>query len=87
MRELVEFTKFYNNLGLTYEKEEYIYHYTSAPVAKIILDEGTLRLTDSYFLNDYSEGRYVFELCNKNLEQLIDDVSFRKEVKKNWKNE
>lgn len=47
------------------------YHYTSPEAAKSILGYGKLRLTDRYYLNDYSEGRYVLQLCLDNIDTLI----------------
>ena len=40
-----------------------IYHYTSPMGLNGILSNHTLRFTDRNYLNDYSEGRYVMELC------------------------
>ena len=40
-----------------------IYHYTSPAGLNGILSNHTLRFTDRNYLNDYSEGRYVMELC------------------------
>ena len=40
-----------------------IYHYTSPIGLNGILTNHTLRFTDRNFLNDYSEGRYVLQLC------------------------
>ena len=40
-----------------------IYHYTSPTGLNGIVSYHTLRFTDRNFLNDYSEGRYVIDLC------------------------
>ena len=49
-----------------------IYHYTSPIGLNGILSNNTLRFTDRNFLNDYSEGRYVLELClNSKFELLL----------------
>lgn len=53
------------------EPPEFAYHYTSKDAAKNIITGNTLRFTDRYFLNDYSEGKYVFELCLNHLEDLM----------------
>lgn len=42
-----------------------IYHYTSPAGLNGILSNQALRFTDRNYLNDYSEGRYVMELCLK----------------------
>ena len=42
-----------------------IYHYTSTSACNEILSHRTLRFTDRNYLNDYSEGRHVIELCIK----------------------
>ena len=40
-----------------------IYHYTSPIGFNGIITNHTLRFTDRNYLNDYSEGRYVLDLC------------------------
>lgn len=40
-----------------------IYHYTSPNGLNGIVSNHTLRFTDRNYLNDYSEGRYVMDLC------------------------
>lgn len=40
-----------------------VYHYTSPTGLNEILSNHTLRFTDRNYLNDYSEGRYVMDLC------------------------
>lgn len=50
-----------------------IYHYTSPKAIKSILSNGKLRFTDRYFLNDYSEGNYVIQLCLDEIDTLIEE--------------
>ena len=40
-----------------------IYHYTSPSALNSIISNHTIRFTDRNYLNDYSEGRYVMDLC------------------------
>lgn len=40
-----------------------VYHYTSPTGFNGIITNHTLRFTDRNYLNDYSEGRYVLDLC------------------------
>ena len=40
-----------------------IYHYTSPTALNSIISNHAIRFTDRNYLNDYSEGRYVMELC------------------------
>ena len=40
-----------------------IYHYTSPTALNSIISHHAIRFTDRNYLNDYSEGRYVMELC------------------------
>lgn len=56
---------------------EFVYHYTSKEAAKNIIEGNTLRFTDRYFLNDYSEGKYIFELCKEHLEELMPESRLR----------
>lgn len=62
-----ELLKIYNTNINTYisNKSQPIYHYTSPDGLNGILSQNTLRFTDRNYLNDYSEGRYVMELCQK----------------------
>ena len=57
---------------------DFVYHYTSKEAAKNIITGNTLRFTDRYYLNDYSEGKYIFELCKEHLEELMPDSQLRK---------
>ena len=40
-----------------------IYHYTSPSALNSIISNHAMRFTDRNYLNDYSEGRYVMDLC------------------------
>lgn len=70
---LVKFCKHINSAKIVCNSEDVteIYHYTPPEAAKSILGYGKLRLTDRYYLNDYSEGRYVLQLCLDNIDTLI----------------
>lgn len=58
-----------------------IYHYTSPAGFQGIITNRTLRFTNRSFLNDYTEGVYVLDLCIENLDSLVpDDKSFREEL-------
>lgn len=70
---------------------ERIYHYTSPGGLSGIIENGKLRFSDRYFLNDASEGRYIIKLCIDQIENLgIPDNNFRekfiKECKKRIQN-
>lgn len=55
-----------------------IFHYTSPKGLDAILKSRALRFSDRYYLNDYSEGRYVMELCKLHVERLIpNNLAFR----------
>ena len=56
---------------------DFVYHYTSKEAARNIIIGNTLRFTDRYYLNDYSEGKYIFELCKEHLEELMPDSRLR----------
>lgn len=58
-----------------------IYHYTSPLGLNGILSNNTLRFTDRNYLNDYSEGRYVLELCLKSRFELMLPKEHRKYFK------
>lgn len=79
--DLAAFCKHINNSNIKYDSDgvEKLYHYTSSTAALSILQKGKLRLTDRNFLNDYSEGRYVLQLCLDNVDGLIDDNDTLKE--------
>ncbi len=58
-----------------------IYHYTSPQGLNGILSNHTLRFTDRNFLNDYSEGRNVMQLCLKSRFELHLPKEYRKYFK------
>ena len=69
-------------------KEDWpIYHYTSPSGVNGIITDHTLRFTDRNYLNDYSEGRYVLDLClTSQFEELVPEKYrkyFRDTCKKN----
>ena len=49
-----------------------IFHYTSPDGLSSIIQNGKLRFTDRFFLNDESEGIYVLELLAKEFDLIID---------------
>ena len=70
--------QFSNSFKLELKKPpEFVYHYTSKEAAKNIIEGNTLRFTDRYFLNDYSEGKYIFELCKEHLENIMPESRLR----------
>ncbi len=62
-----------------------IYHYTSPSGLNGILQNHTLRFTDRNYLNDYSEGRYVMELCINSRFELGLPKEYRKHFKDHCK--
>lgn len=63
-----------------------IYHYTSPAGFQGIITNSTLRFTDRFFLNDYTEGVYVLDLCIENLDSLVpNDRNFREELSRVFK--
>lgn len=63
-----------------------IYHYTSPAGFRGIIENHTLRFTDRNFLNDFSEGIYVMDLCIDNIDLLMpSNEKFRKELLKKCK--
>ena len=58
-----------------------IYHYTSPMGLNGILANHTLRFTDRNYLNDYSEGRYVLELCLKSRFEIVLPIEYRRYFK------
>ncbi len=62
-----------------YGSESIIYHYTSEMGFKAIIENKKLRFTDSFFLNDRSEGTYVFDLMIENLESIFNDTFLENE--------
>lgn len=55
-----------------------IYHYTSPMGLNGIITNHTLRFTDRNYLNDYSEGRYVLDLCLNSRFETPLPLQFRK---------
>lgn len=54
---------------------DFVYHYTSKEAARNIIIGNTLRFTDRYYLNDYSEGKYILSCVKsiwKNLCPILD---------------
>lgn len=81
---LVKFCKHVNDTKIVCDskKVKQIYHYTSPEAARSILTNGKLRLTDRYYLNDYSEGKYAVQLCLDNIDTLVkNDEKFKKALK------
>lgn len=81
---LVGFCNYINKAKITCDNENIskLYHYTSPEAAKSIIMGGRLRFTDRYYLNDYSEGRYVLKLCLDNIDYLLGDNIGCKELLK-----
>ena len=50
--------------------EGMIYHYTSVNAFCSILESSKLRLTNKKYLNDTTEGSYIFDLCKREAESL-----------------
>ncbi|MBO5007452.1 MAG: DUF2971 domain-containing protein [Clostridia bacterium] len=68
-----KFVNFYNSIKV----DEYIekvrkpvYHYTSPAGLKGIVENGTFRFTDRFYLNDKTEGVYVLNLCVNNIKHF-----------------
>ncbi len=60
-----------------------IYHYTSPSGLKGIIENKTMRFTDRYFLNDFSEGTYIMDLCINKIDILVPNYEkFKKELLK-----
>lgn len=57
------------------QTEQNIYHYTSPLGLQSIIENGTLRFTDRFYLNDANEGYYVLNLLIENKEQIFSDDS------------
>lgn len=79
----------YNNIRLQdfiQSDNKKIYHYTSPAGFQGIITNRTLRFTDRFFLNDYTEGVYVLDLCIENLDFLVpNDRNFREELSRVFK--
>ena len=50
--------------------EGMIYHYTSVNAFCSILESSKLRFTNKKYLNDTTEGSYIFDLCKREAESL-----------------
>lgn len=86
----VELCKLGNSLttsSIVPDSDCIIYHYTSPGGFKGIIENRTIRFTDRYFLNDYSEGTYVMELCVKYITSILpNNEPFRDELIKQCTN-
>lgn len=75
MNKPIEYLKIINGVLKNLSTEEQgvnIYHYTSAFGFNKIVEDGTLRFTNRFFLNDYSEGVYCLDLLTKHIDTIID---------------
>lgn len=52
------------------QHDSYVYHYTSPSGIQGIMNNNKLRFTDRNFLNDYSEGVYVLDLCINSIDKI-----------------
>lgn len=71
-----QLSKIYNRNINNYipNSPQLIYHYTSPEGLNSIISKCTLRFTDRNYLNDYSEGRYIMEICkNSRISFLFPD--------------
>ena len=81
--DIAELCRFSNNFKLELKNPpDFVYHYTSEKAAKNIIKGNTLRFTDRYFLNDYSEGKYIFELCKEHLKDFMPESRLRTSFEK-----
>ena len=81
--DIAELCRFSNNFKLELKNPpDFVYHYTSKEAAKNIIKGNTLRFTDRYFLNDYSEGKYIFELCKEHLKDFMPESRLRTSFEK-----
>ena len=77
-------TNYYNSYTLDFNNHinnhiSPIYHYTSFGGFKSIIENSKLRFTNRFFLNDYSEGKYILNLCVNNADMLFEqNNSFEK---------
>ena len=55
-----------------------IFHYTSPSGVNGIISNHTLRFTDRNYLNDFTEGRYVMQLCLQSRCQVLLPKEYRK---------
>lgn len=49
-----------------------VFHYTSPDAFLSIMNDGKLRFTDRNYLNDTSEGKYIFDLCLENSKTICE---------------
>lgn len=81
--DIAELCRFSNNFKLELKNPpDFVYHYTLKEAAKNIIKGNTLRFTDRYFLNDYSEGKYIFELCKEHLKNFMPESRLRTSFEK-----
>ncbi len=73
-------SKYYNDYILDFNDHiGNVYHYTSFNGFKSIIENGKLRFTNRFFLNDYSEGKYILDLCINSADTLLEqNESFKK---------
>ena len=57
------------------ETDQSIFHYTSLSTLLTILKEQKLRFSNRLYLNDSSEGKYVLNICLKNMNAIWPDES------------
>ena len=63
---------------------EYIYHYTSDDALLNIINSKTIRFTKSEFLNDITEGEYIYDFIESHKKQILDqfiDNEYFEEIK------
>ena len=53
----------------------FLYHYTSVGTLLKILKSKQLRFSNRLYLNDYSEGRYVLDICSENIDDIWPEQS------------
>ncbi|MCM1330262.1 MAG: DUF2971 domain-containing protein [Ruminococcus sp.] len=58
-----------------------IYHYTSVDGLKGIVENETLRFTNRFYLNDYTEGIYTFDLLISEFDNIFSDLALLLEKK------
>ncbi len=61
------------------DSETMIYHYTGIDGFKSIIENSTLRFTDRFFLNDYTEGYYVLDLFKDNIDTILQEINLIQE--------
>ena len=53
-----------------FDVEDPLFHYTTLGTLLTILEKKQLRFTNRLYLNDYSEGQYVLDLCMERIEEI-----------------